>query len=155
ALELEPVTSTINLGSKVQLVASGGVPPYTFSVSGGGHVDASGLFSAPSRAGDSELTVTDSALATASTTVRYAGSTLFQAGGQVAGTVTATVWSSSDGITWSPVGALPEPRTNGALIVFDDRMLYLGGNNLATVRTDTVFASTDGETWTQVGTLPE
>lgn len=155
ALVLEPPTATINMGSKLQLTASGGVPPYTFDVLGGGWIDpAVGLFVAPSRVGTSTVRVTDAASATATAEVMYGGSTIFLAGGLVGGASVTEVRASSDGLTWNVVGALPAPRANGSLVVFDDRLLYLGGNN-AGVPQPTIYASTDGASWMLVGMLPD
>jgi hypothetical protein len=145
----------INPGARVQLTPSGGVPPYTFEVlGGGGFVDTAGTFTAPSRAGSSTLAVMDGAASTVMTDVTYAGSTLFTVGGIVAGNPVTTVWSSTNGTSWNVVGALPSARANGNLIAFDDRLLYLGGVD-ATTQTDSILASTDGVAWTQIGTLPD
>lgn len=152
-LALSPATSTINVGSRVALIASGGVPPYQFAIVGEGHlVDA--MFVAPSRAGESTITVTDAAGRTASALVRYRGDRLFVAGGQTGGGASPSVLSSVDGASWTPAGMLPAARANGAFVVFDDRLFYLGGLNTGGSPTNTVFASSDGVTWAQVGTLP-
>ena len=154
SLSLEPATATINTGSKLQLVARGGVAPYRFEVDEGGWIDArSGLFVAPSRVGTSKVRVIDAVSTTATAELTYRGSTIFMVGGAEGASDTNAVRASTDGTTWTTVGALPAARTNGALVVYDDRMLYLGGT-LNAVPQPTIFASTDGVTWTAVGNLP-
>ncbi len=152
-LAVLPAVSTINLGSKVALSASGGVPPYTFSLTGEG-VLVDTTFIAPSRAGSSTIAVTDARGARAMATIDYRGDRLFVVGGFVGAALDGAVLSSTDGTNWAQVGALPQPRGNGALVVFDDRLFYMGGLNTGDVMTNTVYASSDGVTWAQVGTLP-
>jgi len=150
---LIPALSTINVGSKVELVADGGVPPYELALVGEGSLTGT-TFVAPTRAGESLVSATDSLGRSATATIRYRGERLFVVGGLVGGTAVPTVLSSEDGAIWTSLGALPAARANGALVVYDDRMFYLGGLNAGGAPTNEVFSSSDGVTWTQVGTLP-
>lgn len=153
SLGLTAIPPTINVGSKAQLVVTGGTPPYTFAVTGGG-TTAGSVFVAPSRAGQSTVQVTDAAGLTGTAVVSYRGDQIFVVGGDVAGAISATVLASSDGATWTQVGSLPMPRANGALVVYDDAMVYMGGLNSAGAPTPDVYRSTDGVTWTRIGSLP-
>jgi len=153
-LGLTATPPTINLGSKAQLAVTGGTPPYTFTVAGAG-VMVGSAFVAPSRAGESTVQVTDAVGAMGSTVVSYHGDQIFVVGGIVAGTEDASVLVSSDGgVTWSQAGSLPAPRANGALVVYDDAMIFMGGLSPAGAPTPDVYRSTDGSTWTRIGSLP-
>jgi len=155
AIVLDPPTATINLGARVELTVTDGTPPFTFTATGGGWVDAEGTFTAPVRAGSSQVRVTDSVGNAATAAIRYEGSRLYLAGGDAAGARTDQVRSSTDGVAWSVVGHLPAPRANGALIAYEDRLLYLGGLDVNAIPTNDVFASSDGATWTPIGQLPD
>jgi len=150
---LTPAQSTLNVGSKVELVASGGEPPYELVLSGEGTLVGT-TFVAPTSAGETIVTATDALGDSAAATIRYRGERLFVVGGLVGGTAVPSVLLSEDGAIWTPAGALPVARANGALVVYDDRMYYLGGLNAGGSPTNDVFASSDGATWTLVGTLP-
>lgn len=71
ALEISPTSGTLAVNQVQDFSASGGVPPYSYSiVSGGGSILASsGRFTAPSAAADVVLRVTDSLLNTAEASV--------------------------------------------------------------------------------------
>lgn len=152
-LSLVPPAATINVGSRLDLVATGGTPPYLLSLEGAGSLDG-WTFVAPSRAGVSRIEVSDAEGATATAQIVYRGDRLFVIGGFLGAAPTDTVLTSSDGVTWTAAGQLPVARGNGAAVVFDDQILYLGGLNSGDAATDDVFASTDGATWTAIGTLP-
>ena len=152
-LVVTPATSLINVGSKQPLAVSGGVPPYQLTLAGQGAMVGS-TFVAPTRAGESRIDVADAEGRIGTATIDYRGDRLFVAGGFLGTAATASVLSSSDGVTWTMVGNLPAARGNGAFVVYDDRMFYLGGLDAANASTTTVYASTDGALWTQVGALP-
>jgi len=155
AIVLDPPTATINLGARVSLTVTDGTPPFTFTATGGGSVAADGTFTAPVRAGSSQVRVTDRDGNQATAAIRYEGSSLFLVGGDAAGARNDQVRSSTDGVAWSVVGHLPAPRANGALIAYEDRLLYLGGLDVNAIPTNDVFASSDGATWTAIGQLPD
>lgn len=71
ALSLTPGTTSVEVNDNLNLVASGGVGTYTFSIhSGGGAVDVnSGVFTAPAGAGSTVVKVTDSNSNTAFSTI--------------------------------------------------------------------------------------
>ena len=92
--------------------ASGGYPPYTYSVTGGGSVDASsGTFTAPSSAGTSTLTVTDASGATSSLSVTV---TAFPA---------PMVWLKADSITGLADGAAVAEWPDALNHAYDARAL--------------------------------
>lgn len=72
ALKIAPASADVTTGGTVDFQASGGVPPYTFSiVSGEGTIDAeSGLYTAPGDPTEAEVQVTDAQQATARATVQ-------------------------------------------------------------------------------------
>jgi hypothetical protein len=75
ALALQPGSATLGAGTTQKFAASGGQPPYNYSVAtGGGSVDSTGLFTAPSSAGAATVKVTDAAgvSLTASVTINAA-----------------------------------------------------------------------------------
>jgi hypothetical protein len=61
ALTLGPSAAVVAPNSSVQLLASGGVPPYTFSLIGTGTISSSGVFKAPASNGTTTVSVTDDA----------------------------------------------------------------------------------------------
>ncbi|MGZ3774893.1 MAG: beta strand repeat-containing protein [Pseudobdellovibrionaceae bacterium] len=70
ALNLLPASSAVAVSAQKSFSASGGVPPYTYSVqSGGGTVSTTGLYTAPSSSGNAVLLVTDARGNTATATV--------------------------------------------------------------------------------------
>jgi hypothetical protein len=155
-LTLDPAIATINLGSQQQLTAAGGSPPYRFDLTGEGWIDPMlGLYRAPSQVGQTTVRVTDAAGATATAEVDYRGSTIFVVGGLIGVNASTSVYASPNGINWTNVGSIPAARNNGALVVWDDRLLYLGGGMMAGSSEDNIYVSTDGATWTLAGTLPE
>jgi len=71
-LSLSPSSAIVAVSGTQSFSASDGVPPYTYSVSGSGSINAStGLYTAPGSTGSATITVTDGAsnTATASVTV--------------------------------------------------------------------------------------
>jgi hypothetical protein len=70
ALQISPTTATLNTGANCTFTASGGVPPYVFSVTSGTGtiVPATGLFTAPGIAEIDTVKVTDAGARTASAT---------------------------------------------------------------------------------------
>ncbi len=71
-LTISPVSTTVSSNGIVQFSASGGVPPYTFSIvpGGVGTIDqSSGLYMAPATPGTTFILVTDKQPATAKATV--------------------------------------------------------------------------------------
>lgn len=69
ALRLTPGTGAVGIGKKLDFSASGGIPPYIFSASGGGSVSSLGSFSAPYVPGTVTVTVQDSRGVTTSASV--------------------------------------------------------------------------------------
>ncbi len=65
-----------------------------------------------------------------------------------------TVYSSSDGTTWSTIGTLDTVRSQHSCLSFHDQLWVIGGNG-ASGEVNTVSSSFDGITWTDVGTLPD
>jgi len=67
-----PSAPSIPPGSSFTLKATGGIPPYSYSVtSGGGSVDSAGKFTAPLTAGSSQITVRDTMMNSQTVTVTY------------------------------------------------------------------------------------
>jgi len=61
ALTVHPASKTITVGDTTQFIASGGVPPYQFSLAGGkGLLDNKGTYTAPDLPGTETLIVVDS-----------------------------------------------------------------------------------------------
>ncbi|MGZ3774501.1 MAG: beta strand repeat-containing protein [Bdellovibrio sp.] len=71
ALSLSPATATVVSSMQKSFSASGGVPPYTYSVqSGGGSINAiTGVYTAPTTGGSAVILVTDAKNNTATATV--------------------------------------------------------------------------------------
>jgi hypothetical protein len=79
---------------------------------------------------------------------------LWLLGGSDGSGVTATVFASSDGVTWQDAGAqLPAASYDAAVLRFHDAIYYIGGGDSVLTRT-TVLRSADGIQWSQVGDLP-
>ena len=157
ALAIAPLAPTLNVSSALTFTASGGTPPYTFSIaSGRGTLDATtGAFFSPTAHGTATIVATDADGQTATTTASFGGSQVFVLGG-ITNTQVTTVRTSSNGITWTQLTpGLPAPRDSGAAVVFRDAIYYLGGDDGVTgVGTSTVWRSTDGATFQSVGQLP-
>ena len=72
-LEISPISVTIQVNSQTPFSASGGTPPYTFSViSGTGEInDSNGVYTAPAQPGTDIIQVMDSTGATSKAQVIY------------------------------------------------------------------------------------
>jgi hypothetical protein len=140
---IQAAPSQVNLNSRVQLTAQGARGAVTWQVASGlGSIDASGEFFAGDRVEVVTIEATDDSGCSASTTVNVRGSTLFYVAGSDANDIPqADVWSSTDGVTWQSIGALPAARQLGKLLVFEDRMWWLGGSSIE------IWSSSDGVTW--------
>lgn len=69
-LALTPLNSFVNVNQTKQFTGAGGTPPYTYAViSGGGTIDAAGLYTAPAAVGMATVRVTDAMSATVSTQI--------------------------------------------------------------------------------------
>ncbi len=160
-LALEAPRLEVNYNSRMTFSATGGVPPYTFSItSGDGTVNgATGAFFSAGFAGSVVLRVTDSSGTADELTIEVGGDTLYYAGGRSTVDVTFLthaddVWSSTDAVTWTPAGLLPFNLYNGVMLVFEDALWFIGGREDATTWHSEVWRSTDGTTWSVVGNLP-
>jgi Domain of unknown function (DUF5122) beta-propeller len=72
SIGISPTSATIDGGTSISLTASGGQPPYSFSVTAGsGSVTSAGVFTAPSTAGSATVTATDVAGARALTQLTF------------------------------------------------------------------------------------
>ena len=156
SLAIAPLAPAMNLSSALTFSATGGTPPYTFSItSGRGALDAvTGDFFSPTARGTATIAATDRAGQIASTTVSFGGAQVFVLGGTDGGvTRLTTVRTTSDGVTWADLTpGLPAARDSGAAVVFRDAIYYIGGDNGSA--TATVWRSTDGATFQSIGTLP-
>lgn len=153
AVTVTPSVQRANLHSEAVFTASGGRPPYEFTlVSGPGTVSVDGQFVAADQPGVATVQAVDSFGCAAQTTLDVGGDSLFYVGGASNAVPSAQVLRSDDGLTWTTVGMLPGPRTTGALLVLRDTMFWISGTNVSAERD--VFASSDGATWTKVGDVP-
>ncbi len=86
----------------------------------------------------------------------FANGKFWIAGGQnwSSGAFQNNVWNSTDGVSWSSVGTLPEGRATGAFFYFNNAFYYAGGQTNGAVTKDSIFKSTDGLNWTTSGVLP-
>jgi hypothetical protein len=81
-LSISPTAATLDVGMSKTFVASGGTPPYTFSLfSGTGTVTSSGAYSTPGAAGTADVRVTDSGGQRADASVTIDSVVSFAAGG--------------------------------------------------------------------------
>ncbi len=69
APDLTPKRTTMNVNAQLTFSTSGGIAPLTYSVTGGGSISAAGVFTAPSSAGTSTVTVTGADGSTSTATV--------------------------------------------------------------------------------------
>lgn len=133
-LAISPSSLVIALSGTKQFSASGGMPPYTFSMyTGNGSITPGGLYTAPGTTSTDTVRVTDSAFATSSATVSVSSGgpvTISPAPASVAenGTITFTggggvppytfsLQSGSSGsiaTTTSTTGTYTAPATGGA-----------------------------------------
>jgi len=76
-------------------------------------------------------------------------SQLWVIGGDSNGTPMNDVWSSPDGLTWSPIttGAIFAPRFGHASVVFNSKMWVIGGKDYSGNYYNDVWSSADGSTW--------
>jgi hypothetical protein len=63
------------------------------------------------------------------------------------GATIATVYSSSDGISWTNTGSLPAARKSPCVTVYKNQMWIIGGVNNAAVTQSTVYSTSDGATF--------
>ena len=156
AVTISPGQGRVNLNSRRTFAAQGGEPEYEFSVVGdgaGATIDPSTgeLLTGPT-AGIVTVAVVDAEGCQAEVEVVVGGDTMWFAGGSTAAVPNREVWRSTTGLDWTMVGLLPQRRSNGTLVSFRDRLLYIAGTDAAPVAT--VYASPDGATWSQIGALP-
>lgn len=158
ALAITPPSARTNLSSLITFTASGGEPPYVFSLaSGDGELDAaSGMFRAPAYPGIATVEVSDMAGDVAAAEISFGGDYLYAAGGFINDVAQDEVWRTSDGVDWEVIGRLPQPRGDGSFFVMNDRLFYLGGGDSPDgTLFDHAWSSLDGSTWTEIGQLPE
>ena len=148
ALQINPTTATLNTGANCTFTASGGVPPYVFSVTSGTGtiVPATGLFTAPGIAEIDTVKVTDAGARTASATPV----TIVLPGGPL--TISPGPTSSVDAgqmLTFTASGGTP-PYTfsvfagGGSIIALTGVYTAPLSAGTATVRvTDSVLATSD------------
>ncbi len=155
ALRLEPVAA-MNVNSHTTLRASGGVPPYAFSiVSDGGRVNPdTGDLTTMNYGGEMTVRVTDTEATTADQTITVGGTSLFAIGGW-GGETNDHVSQTVDGSAWTR-NALPAPRGEIVTIVFDDAIYVVGGWMSGMGNVDSVLRSESGLTgsWSVSGYLP-
>lgn len=157
-LSITPSSARSNLSSVTDFAASGGMPPYTFTVVGGdGRIDAaSGTYRAPSHPTTATIEVRDAAGDRATATLGAGGDYIYGAGGFNGTNALSAVYRSADGATWEVAGNLPSPRNDGVFVVFDDEMFFMGGGMGGQCPTcfTQVYSSHDGATWSKIGDLP-
>src|SRR4051794_33537691 len=104
ALSITAATPTTNVLTHVDVTAAGGTPPYTFSATGAGTIDAStGRFLSARTTGAAIVTVKDAVGSTASTSITSFADAMFYVGGRVNVAARPEVWRTNDGINWSIV----------------------------------------------------
>ncbi len=160
ALAISPAAVTLNLTDSIDFSASGGVPPYTYSlfaaIVGTGEALVSNTYTAPSDAvGTATVRVTDGVLATsdASVTVTPASA--------LAISPAAVTLSTTDSISFSASGGVP-PYTyslftpiigTGEALVSNTYTAPSDAIGTATVRvTDGVLATSDAAVTVAIGT---
>lgn len=141
-----------NVSTSQTITVDGGLPPYGFATTAGS-IDQQGRFRAPAYPGQARITVTDAEGASGFVDVEIGGDRLFVVGGQFGGNPQSDVWSG-DGRTFTRVGQLPVGLESGALVVFEDRMLYIGGALIGDAAVNTIYESRDGVAWQALPTLP-
>lgn len=159
-LQVYPNSITLNLNTTHSFTPSGGIPPYTFSVTGDpsstGTISTDGNYISASSIGVDTITVTDSVGHTADAIVKTDGSTVFLIGGYLGGPTTAEVLVGK-GTNWISSGApLPMGAVESAqTLVVNDSIYLLGGDNGSpSSAMNSIFKSSNGTAWTQVGTFP-
>jgi hypothetical protein len=80
--------------------------------------------------------------------------TMWLFGGSDGSATQDQVWRTDDGINWSQVGALPAPRSRGAVFHVDGRLIFAGGAEGQGTAYGEIWESSDGASWSQIGTLP-
>ncbi len=152
-LALDPGAAHLNFHSQRAIQIAGGTPPVDFAITGPATIDPEGTVAALDDAGTAMITAVDAGGCTAETTLAIGGDALFFVGGTLSGVPSSQVWRSTDGLTWTNVGSLPDKRTSGALVVYHDRLWWMTGSDGVGPR-DEVFSSLDGVTWTLAGHVP-
>jgi hypothetical protein len=152
AFSIEPAVAEVNLNTRAQVTADGAGGALTWRVARGqGSIDASGLFTAGDRVETVTIEATDASGCTASANIDVRGSTLFYVAGVDANSLPVTsVFASADGVAWQMIGALPNARSRGKLVVFEDRMWWLSGS-----MTVEVWSSSDGVSWRAESPAPQ
>ena len=155
-LVITPAVARSNLNTTTAFAATGGMPPYTFTLTGPGSLDAAtGRFRAPSFPGTAMVTASDAAGDAATAEISFGGDHVYVVGGFVNDLPRDEVWRTVDGVQWEVVGTLPMPLGSASVLVFDDQLIVLGGAVAPDGASfDTVWRSTDGVTWTEHGQLP-
>ncbi len=63
-----------------------------------------------------------------------------------------SVYSTTDGVTWTPTGNLPGARTHGSLVAHGTDLYWIGGINNVGTTVGTIYKSTDeGANWSTCG----
>lgn len=146
----------MNLNTTAGLAVIGGLPPYRFTLAAGTGELTGAAFRSPAFPGSAVVEVRDALDDTAGASIAFGGDYIYAAGGFVSMLAIDSVWRSRDGAQWELAGRLPIPRTGGALLVFEDQLLFLGGATMPDgTPGDHVWSSRDGASWTQIGVLPE
>ncbi len=155
-LVLLPMSAEINLNSHGQFTASGGVQPYSFSVSSGtGAIDpATGDFFSDGVPGSGRVLVQDAIGQTASATVSFGHGALIYLGGVSGSGDQDEIFRSSDGVSWQTVGSLPTPLYLHAAVVYNGRIWIAGGRNQNFSASQLLLSSTDGAHFSTAGNLP-
>ncbi|MBA3462751.1 MAG: exo-alpha-sialidase [Deltaproteobacteria bacterium] len=152
---LEPGAARMNVNSERALVVAGGLEPYTFSATGPAAIEPStGVLTTTGATGTVMVAVADDAGCTADASLTVGGSTLFYAGGTSNSVPSDQVWRSTDGITWTLAGSLPDKRSAGALLVMNDKLWWLSGTDGVSPQLD-VWSSRNGVTWRVEGNVQQ
>jgi hypothetical protein len=80
--------------------------------------------------------------------------TMWVFGGSDGSVTREQVWRSDDGVSWAPVGSLPQPRSRGAVFYTGGGLIFAGGAEGQGTAFGQVWHSADGVTWNAIGVLP-